>query len=74
MTKSSTVALPARLRRDLDRVCRDAGVDPEDVVADAVRRRIALLEWRLLRKRLRSTLRRRGLADIAEEDILRSVS
>jgi hypothetical protein len=74
MPRSSPLSIPTSLRRELVRVCKATGADPDRVAADAVRREVALREYERVMRRLRAEMRRRGFGRLREEEILRAVS
>ncbi len=74
MPRNATVTIPASLRRDLVRVCKATGADPDRVASAAVRREVALREYNRVMRRLRAEMRRRGFGRLSEEEILRAVS
>ena len=74
MPTKSSVKIPTALRRELIRVCKATGADPNRVAAAAVRREVALREYDRVMRRLRTEMRRRGHGRITEEEILRTVS
>lgn len=74
MRRTSSVTIPTSLRRELVRVCKATGADPDRVAAAAVRREVALREYDAVMKRLRAEMRRRGFGRLTEGEILRAVS
>jgi hypothetical protein len=72
--RSSPLTIPAALRRELVRVCKETGADPNRVAAAAVRREVAVREYDRVMRRLRAEMRRRGFGRLSEEEILRTVS
>jgi hypothetical protein len=74
MSRAASVTIPSSLRRELIRVCKATGADPDRVAAAAVRREVALREYGRVMRRLRAEMRRRGFGRLAEEEILRAVS
>lgn len=73
MARSSPLSIPASLRRELVRVCRATGADPDRVAAAAVRREVALREYERVMRRLRAEMKRQGFGRLREDEILRAV-
>jgi predicted transcriptional regulator len=67
-----TIRLDARLQRQLDRLSRQLGRSRSDLVRDAVRRQVALLEFEQIRQQLVPLAEARGL--VTDEDVFKSVS
>ena len=74
MSRRSSVTIPESLRRDLIRICKATGANPDRVAAAAVRREVALREYDRVMRQLRAEMRRRGFGSLSEEEILRAVS
>lgn len=72
--KSSTVTirLDPKLQRDLDRLSRQLGRSRSDLVRDAVRRQIALLQFEQARRSLLPLAEAEGI--LTDEDVFKIVS
>lgn len=71
-TKALTIRLDRDLERQLDRLCAATGRTRSDVMRDALRRQLALLQFERLRRRLVPFAEARGY--LTDEDIFRNVS
>jgi metal-responsive CopG/Arc/MetJ family transcriptional regulator len=69
---SVTVRIEARLRRQLDRICRETGVSRSDVIRDALQRHLALARFEQLRRQVMPFAEARGY--LTDEDVARKVS
>jgi predicted transcriptional regulator len=67
-----TIRLDRDLSKQLDRVCKRSGRTRSDVVRDALRRQLALLQFEQLRGQVLPFAESRGL--LTDEDILDEVS
>jgi predicted transcriptional regulator len=67
-----TVRLDPDLRRQLDRVCRRWGRSRSDVIREALRRQLALLQFEQLRRDVLPFAEARGY--LTDEDVFRDVS
>ena len=67
-----TVRLDPDLRRQLDRVCRRWGRSRSDVIRDALRRQLALLQFEQVRREALPFAEARGY--LTDEDVFRDVS
>ena len=74
MPKTAAIHVPAELRRDLDRVCKALGKNPDAFAADAVRRRIALVELDRISQLARREMKRRYGRVLTEEEVFRILS
>jgi len=72
MKDAVTVRLDSKLQRRLDRVCRLTGRSRSDVVRDALRRQLALLQFELARRQLMPFAEAQGY--LTDEDVFRDVS
>ena len=72
--KPATVSLPADLMREVRRISKARRTTPRRFVEDALRRRLAVVEFRLIRSKMRANAESRGLGDVTDEDVFRSVS
>ena len=72
--KSSTVTirLDPKLQRDLDRLSRQLGRSRSELVRDAVRRQIALLQFEQARRSLLPLAEAEGI--LTDEDVFKIVS
>lgn len=72
--KSSTVTirLDPKLQRDLDRLSRQLGRSRSELVRDAVRRQIALLQFEQARRALLPLAEAEGI--LTDEDVFKIVS
>jgi len=71
-TAALTIRLDPDLDRQLDRLCAATGRTRSDVVRDALRRQLALLQFERLRRRLVPFAEARGY--LTDEDVFRDVS
>jgi predicted transcriptional regulator len=71
-TAALTIRLDRDLERQLARVARRTGKSRSDLVRDALRRQLALAEFRELRQRVMPFAEARGY--LTDEDIFRDVS
>ncbi len=71
-TTALTIRLDPDLERQLDRLCTATGRTRSDVVRDALRRQLALLQFERLRRRLVPFAEARGY--LTDEDVFRDVS
>jgi len=65
-----TIRLDRDLQRQLDRICKQSGRTRSDVVRDALRRQLALLQFEQLRRRVLPFAEARGYLtddDVADE-------
>jgi len=69
---SLTVRLDRRLRQQLDRLCRQAGLSRSDIVRDALEHHLALARFERLRRQVMPFAEARGY--LTDEDIARKVS
>jgi len=67
-----TIRLDAKLQRDLDRLSRQLGRSRSDLVRDAVRRQVALLEFERIRRELVPLAEAQGI--LTDEDVFKIVS
>ncbi len=67
-----TIRLDSKLQRELDRLCRRLGRTRSEVVRDALRRQIALLQFDEGRRRLMPYAEAAGY--LTDEDVFRDVS
>lgn len=72
MKRTVTVRLDAELDRLLDDVCRRSRRKRGDVVRDALRRQLALLQFEQLRRRVMPFAEARGY--LMDEDVFKDVS
>jgi predicted transcriptional regulator len=67
-----TIRLDPKLQRDLDRLSRQLGRSRSDIVRDALRRQIALLQFERSRQALLPLAEAQGI--LTDEDVFRTVS
>jgi predicted transcriptional regulator len=67
-----TVRLDRDLKRQLDRICRESDRTRSDVVRDALRRQIALMQFEQLRRQVVPLAEARGY--LTDEDVAADVS
>jgi len=67
-----TIRLDTKLQRQLDRLCRQLGRSRSDVVRDALRRQIALLQFERSRRAILPLAEAQGI--LTDEDVFRIVS
>jgi len=67
-----TIRLDRDLQKQLDRVCKQLGRTRSDVVRDALRRQLALLQFEQLRRQTMPFAEARGY--LTDEDVFREVS
>lgn len=71
-TSTLTIRLDAELERQLARAAKRSGRSRSEVVRDALRRQLALVRLRDLRRRIVPLAEARGY--LTDEDVFRSVS
>jgi predicted transcriptional regulator len=71
-TSAFTIRLDPDLERQLDRVAAATGRSRSDLVRDALRRQLALLQFEQLRRRIVPFAEARGY--LTDEDVFREVS
>ena len=67
-----TIRLDAKLQRDLDRLSRQLGRSRSELVRDAVRRQVALLQFEQIRHELVPLAEAQGI--LTDEDVFKIVS
>lgn len=67
-----TVRLDAKIQRELNRLSRQLGRSRSDIVRDAVRRQVALLQFERTRRALLPLAEAQGI--LTDEDVFRLVS
>jgi predicted transcriptional regulator len=67
-----TVRLDRDLKRQLDRICKESDRTRSDVVRDALRRQIALMQFEQLRRQVVPLAEARGY--LTDEDVAADVS
>jgi predicted transcriptional regulator len=67
-----TIRLDRDLQRELDRVCKQLGRTRSDIVRDALRRQLALLQFEQLRRQVMPFAEARGY--LTDEDVVGEVS
>ncbi len=67
-----TIRLDRDLQRRLDRACRETGRSRSEIVRDALRRQLALLQFEQLRRQILPFAEARGY--LTDEDAFRDVS
>jgi len=72
MKDALTIRLDRDLQRRLDRVCKQSGRTRSEVVRDALRRQLALLQFEQLRRQIMPFAEARGY--LTDEDVFRDVS
>lgn len=71
-TATVTIRLDPKLQRELDRLSRQLGRSRSDLVRDAVRRQIALLQFEQIRQTLVPLAEAQGI--LTDEDVFKIVS
>ena len=71
-TSTVTIRLDAKIQRDLDRLSRQLGRSRSELVRDAVRRQVALLQFERSRRTLLPLAEAQGV--LTDEDVFRVVS
>ncbi len=71
-TGTVTIRLDAKLQRDLDKLSRQLGRSRSDLVRDAVRRQVALLQFEQVRRTLLPLAEAQGI--LTDEDVIKIVS
>ncbi len=72
MKTAMTIRLDRDLQRRLERVCKQSGRTRSEVVRDALRRQLALLQFEQLRRQVLPFAEARGY--LTDEDVFRDVS
>jgi predicted transcriptional regulator len=72
MKSAVTIRLDSDLERRLDAVCARAGKSRSDVIREALRRQLALMQFEQLRERTMPFAEAQGY--LTDEDIFRAVS
>jgi hypothetical protein len=72
--KPATVSLPADLMVEVRRVCKAKRTTPRKFVVNALRRQLAVAEFRRIRSKLRANAESRGLGAVTDDEVFRSVS
>ena len=72
MKGALTIRLDCDLQRRLDRVCKQSGRTRSEVVRDALRRQLALLQFEQLRRQIMPFAEARGY--LTDEDVFRDMS
>ena len=67
-----TIRLDSKLQRELDRICKRMGKTRSELVRDALRRQLALLQFEEARRRLMPYAEAQGF--LTDEDVFRDVS
>ncbi|MEO5825063.1 MAG: ribbon-helix-helix domain-containing protein [Gemmatimonadales bacterium] len=71
-TATVTIRLDPKLQRELDRLSRQLGRSRSELVRDAVRRQIALLQFEQIRQTLVPLAEAQGI--LTDEDVFKIVS
>lgn len=72
MGDAISVGLDRKLQRRLDRVCKRSGRSRSEIVRDALRRQLTLLEFEQARRQLMPFAETRGY--LTDEDVYREIS
>lgn len=72
MGDAVTVRLDRDLQRRLDRVCKRSGKSRSEIVRDALRRQLTLLQFEQARRQLMPFAEARGY--LTDEDVYREIS
>ena len=67
-----TIRLDSKLQRELDRICKRLGTTRSELVRDALRRQLSLLQFEEARRRLMPFAEDQGY--LTDEDVFRDVS
>lgn len=71
-TTAVTIRLDTGLKRQLNKVCKEIGRTQSEVVRDALKRQLALIRFRQLRRKVMPLAEARGY--VTDEDVFRDVS
>ena len=71
-TSTVTIRLDAKIQRDLDRLSRQLGRSRSELVRDALRRQLSLLQFEQLRRQTMPFAEARGY--LTDEEIVRDIS
>ena len=71
-TSTVTIRLDAKTQRELDRLSRQLGRSRSDLVRDAVKRQIALLQFERARRALLPLAEAQGV--LTDDDVFRTVT
>jgi len=71
-TATITIRLDRKLQRQLDRICEQSGRTRSDIIRDALRRQLALLQFEQLRKQVMPFAEARGY--LTDEDVMSKIS
>ncbi|MEK6611032.1 MAG: CopG family transcriptional regulator [Gemmatimonadota bacterium] len=72
MKDAVTIRLDRELQRRLDRLARESGCSRSEIVRDALRRQLAILQFEQLRRQILPFAEARGY--LTDEDVFRDVS
>ena len=72
MGDAISVRLDRKLQRRLDRVCKRSGKSRSEIVRDALRRQLTLLQFEQARRQLMPFAEARGY--LTDEDVYREIS
>lgn len=67
-----TIRLDSKLQRQLDRICKRLGTTRSELVRDALRKQLSLLQFEEARRRLMPFAEAQGY--LTDEDVFRDVS
>jgi len=67
-----TIRLPQELKSELDDICRDENKAVSDVVRESLRRYVAIVKFRAVRRKILPFAEARGL--LTDEDVFRALS
>ena len=72
VTFTITIRLDADLRRRFDRICKGSGRTRSDVIREALRRQLSLIQFEQLRRQVMPFAEARGY--LTDEDVTAAVS
>jgi metal-responsive CopG/Arc/MetJ family transcriptional regulator len=72
MRQTVAISLPADLKKELDKVCKDEGVTRSDLVRESLRDFLFTRRFRLLRARMLAKARAQGI--YTDQDVFDRVS
>jgi metal-responsive CopG/Arc/MetJ family transcriptional regulator len=72
MRSTVTISLPAKVRKQLDRVAKAEGVSRSDIVRESIRDYLFIRQFRTLRKSMVSMASRQGIHN--DQDVFDRVS
>jgi predicted transcriptional regulator len=71
-TTAVTIRIDAGLKRQLNKVCKEIGRTQSEVLRDALKRQLAIIRFRQMRRKIMPLAEARGY--ITDEDVFRDIS